>query len=132
MWLLDISGRYSMYVDYMFFFERYGDHRDLHVLTHSFPTRRSSDLENKGQERQDDARRQIEAANRPAPEAERDQDREDDRRHAEHMGQPVPRSEEHTSELQSLMRISYAVFCLQKKTNKIIITPYITNGNIYT
>src|SRR3546814_3312522 len=32
------------------------------------------------------------------------------------------RSEEHTSELQSLMRISYAVFCLKKKTktNKII------------
>src|SRR3546814_6739683 len=28
------------------------------------------------------------------------------------------RSEEHTSELQSLMRISYAVFCLQKKNNK--------------
>src|SRR3546814_6052615 len=28
----------------------------------------------------------------------------------------LPRSEEHTSELQSLMRISYAVFCLQKKT----------------
>src|SRR3546814_10600470 len=27
----------------------------------------------------------------------------------------VPRSEEHTSELQSLMRISYAVFCLKKK-----------------
>src|SRR3546814_5512097 len=31
-------------------------------------------------------------------------------------GQPPPRSEEHTSELQSLMRISYAVFCLKKKT----------------
>src|SRR3546814_8692698 len=31
-----------------------------------------------------------------------------------------PRSEEHTSELQSLMRISYAVFCL-KKQNKIVI-----------
>src|SRR3546814_9122596 len=29
------------------------------------------------------------------------------------------RSEEHTSELQSLMRISYAVFCLQKKKKKI-------------
>src|SRR3546814_8679327 len=28
-----------------------------------------------------------------------------------------PRSEEHTSELQSLMRISYAVFCLKKKTD---------------
>src|SRR3546814_10307763 len=33
------------------------------------------------------------------------------------------RSEEHTSELQSLMRISYAVFCLKKKTN---ITPHIS------
>src|SRR3546814_3361108 len=29
-----------------------------------------------------------------------------------------PRSEEHTSELQSLMRISYAVFCLKKKKDK--------------
>src|SRR3546814_10276524 len=34
------------------------------------------------------------------------------------------RSEEHTSELQSLMRISYAVFCLKKKKN--------TNTHIYT
>src|SRR3546814_1663418 len=31
------------------------------------------------------------------------------------------RSEEHTSELQSLMRISYAVFCLKKKNKKNII-----------
>src|SRR3546814_8505008 len=30
---------------------------------------------------------------------------------------PHARSEEHTSELQSLMRISYAVFCLKKQTN---------------
>src|SRR3546814_1056671 len=30
----------------------------------------------------------------------------------------LERSEEHTSELQSLMRISYAVFCLKKKTNQ--------------
>src|SRR3546814_8473893 len=30
----------------------------------------------------------------------------------------VSRSEEHTSELQSLMRISYAVFCLKKKTKR--------------
>src|SRR3546814_3586239 len=33
---------------------------------------------------------------------------------------PNGRSEEHTSELQSLMRISYAVFCLNKKTTTII------------
>src|SRR3546814_3869941 len=32
-------------------------------------------------------------------------------------GQGVDRSEEHTSELQSLMRISYAVFCLKKTKN---------------
>src|SRR3546814_10516120 len=32
-------------------------------------------------------------------------------------GHRVMRSEEHTSELQSLMRISYAVFCLKKKNN---------------
>src|SRR3546814_1990416 len=33
-------------------------------------------------------------------------------------GAALVRSEEHTSELQSLMRISYAVFCLKKKTRK--------------
>src|SRR3546814_9242701 len=33
------------------------------------------------------------------------------------------RSEEHTSELQSLMRISYAVFCLKKKIQKYISAP---------
>src|SRR3546814_3735726 len=33
------------------------------------------------------------------------------------VGDIVVRSEEHTSELQSLMRISYAVFCLKKKNN---------------
>src|SRR3546814_7200253 len=33
-------------------------------------------------------------------------------------GYMFPRSEEHTSELQSLMRISYAVFCLKKKKKK--------------
>src|SRR3546814_8922048 len=45
--------------------------------------------------------------------AERDQQK---RQHAadNHF---IVRSEEHTSELQSLMRISYAVFCLKKKTN---------------
>src|SRR3546814_8806389 len=33
------------------------------------------------------------------------------------LGKPTSRSEEHTSELQSLMRISYAAFCLKKNTN---------------
>src|SRR3546814_2724948 len=39
------------------------------------------------------------------------------------------RSEEHTSELQSLMRISYAVFCLKKK-KKIITYNNITSNHI--
>src|SRR3546814_6743771 len=42
------------------------------------------------------------------------------------------RSEEHTSELQSLMRISYAVFCLKKKKQSIMNkTQTSTNSNIY-
>src|SRR3546814_8851424 len=40
---------------------------------------------------------------------------------------PAYRSEEHTSELQSLMRISYAVFCLKKKKhNKLHIVDVLT------
>src|SRR3546814_3232704 len=38
----------------------------------------------------------------------------------------IGRSEEHTSELQSLMRISYAVFCLKKKTPQNTSNPHIT------
>src|SRR3546814_8769469 len=36
-----------------------------------------------------------------------------------------PRSEEHTSELQSLMRISYAAFCLKKKSYSTRLTPIL-------
>src|SRR3546814_9225343 len=55
--------------------------------------------------------RQIDSANLRA-------ERAGDRMHldpVERIGDSVRRSEEHTSELQSLMRISYAVFCLKKK-----------------
>src|SRR3546814_10263813 len=38
--------------------------------------------------------------------------------HAARRNHVIARSEEHTSELQSLMSISYAVFCLQKKSHK--------------
>src|SRR3546814_5543051 len=37
-----------------------------------------------------------------------------------------PRSEEHTSELQSLMRISYAVFCLKKKNTNVSLRSPLT------
>src|SRR3546814_4705306 len=42
------------------------------------------------------------------------------------------RSEEHTSELQSLMRISYAVFCLKKKKTKTMKTKHQQMINIHT
>src|SRR3546814_2919913 len=50
-------------------------------------------------------------------------------------GRPLNRSEEHTSELQSLMRISYAVFCLKKKKKtrykkNIEDIQYTTNNDV--
>src|SRR3546814_7169770 len=56
---------------------------------------------------------------------------EDDEGRAGRPGDEHRRSEEHTSELQSLMRISYAVFCLKKKINEsnIINKSHIHNRN---
>src|SRR3546814_4486829 len=42
------------------------------------------------------------------------------------------RSEEHTSELQSLMRISYAVFCLKKKKQNTAHSKHTISNHIYT
>src|SRR3546814_8419262 len=108
-----------------FFFEGYGDHRDLHVLTHSFPTRRSSDL-----------RARVRCARRSSsPDCSSWAPRRWRSCRGSGRGNTLSssagcrqapdsshrRSEEHTSELQSLMRISYAVFCLKNKTNPINI-----------
>src|SRR3546814_9731039 len=46
------------------------------------------------------------------------------------LNKTVSRSEEHTSELQSLMRISYAVFCLKKKKKITNNTPIIKTNDI--
>src|SRR3546814_2880117 len=48
------------------------------------------------------------------------------------LGYPDDRSEEHTSELQSLMRISYAVFCLTKKNKPTIHTNHLKILTTYT
>src|SRR3546814_1105920 len=98
----DASG-----VSVVFFFGGCGDHRDLHVLTHSFPPRRSSGLRSPA----GPARR---AALRPA----QGFSTRCNRATANRRRGPSPRSEEHTSELQSLMRISYAVFCLKEKNRE--------------
>src|SRR3546814_3867731 len=133
----------------VFFFYIYGYHRDLLVLTHSFPTRRSSDLLLPPAHQVDQPlhvlhdrprimdgvpfregiapfvrierrlpRSVLVAASNPAalgivelavilrlPRV--------------FLGISRLRSDEHTSELQSLMRISYAVFCLKNKNTSI-------------
>src|SRR3546814_6459909 len=131
----------------MFFYEWYVTYRDLHVLTHTFPTLRSSDLHgenppgpggaegNPGNRlhRRLDQRRRLRPAQRrhavcpfraagPAQTHAAADGATDprppvaDRRYRQHQ-----RSEEHTSELQSLMSLSYAVFCLkQHKITQLI------------
>src|SRR3546814_6078195 len=116
---------------------------EIYTLTHSFPTRRSSDLQpvrrvrpeivvSLRQLRREVVERKTESRR---PEQRREtagQLLDGPVRHAlalihrpEHVLMKVEqhpdaarceRSEEHTSELQSLMRISYALFCLKKKT----------------
>src|SRR3546814_3243138 len=110
-------------------------------MTHSVPTRRSSDLQTKRFDHREaqeqtarDARFGIGIAERAlevAAEHVADADTGEARTHRREagtdelgcfwihdlssLGLTSVRSEEHTSELQSLMRISYAVFCLKKK-----------------
>src|SRR3546814_3827383 len=93
-------------------------------MTHSFPTRRSSDLHVEqmlsrcrayraaaGIDEADDERTATQARERQGLAAGIGQHMIAD------LGAEI-RSEEHTSELQSLMRISYAVFCLKKKKKR--------------
>src|SRR3546814_4481828 len=121
-----------------FLFEGYGDHRDLQVLTHSFPTRRSSDLASwsptvsgapSSDRRRDCTGRRSWSNSRSgdgiavfavelAHRVDRAIRRPDDGSAGDRLAQ---RSEEHTSELQSLMRLSYAVFCLKNNTNHFLI-----------
>src|SRR3546814_2834481 len=119
----------------VFFFEWYGDHRYLHVLTHAFPTRRSSDLSRIQVELRQHARLRLRAYLGHSGCDPREQWRAVQRKrgqgrafHRTGAAAPHPpalppehRSEEHTSELQSLMRISYAVSCLKIITK---ISPY--------
>src|SRR3546814_2407167 len=122
-----------------FFFYLHGGHLDLHVLTHSFPTRRSSDLRRW---------RCWSTPVRPAPRrcwpahctttaareslAAARSARGRCRRCCRWTMATRSRSEEHTSELQSLMRISYAVFCLKKKNTTCTFYAAQTNKQLTT
>src|SRR5881396_2931012 len=91
----------------LFFVAASAYHRDLHGTKHSFPTRRSSDL-----------------APAPGRESCGRRSRSAIARARSWWARAGGRSEEHTSELQSLRTISYAVFCLKKKKKK----KYIENN----
>src|SRR3546814_6476011 len=77
--------------------------------------------------RDDELRARVEDA---VVEALRGEPAEDDGVHGAEPRDGEHRSEEHTSELQSLMRISYAVFCLKKKHKKDLNT-FITSRVSY-
>src|SRR3546814_5853963 len=124
----------------MFCFYSSRDHPYLHVLTLSFPPRRSSDL---------GVHRGVELAERALDlgliagfehilaRLESVADLlaccEHSASAGNHQRDDFLRSEEHTSELQSLMRISYAVFCLKKKNIErgIILHPLMPLSILY-
>src|SRR3546814_4138049 len=125
-----------LHVSVFLFFLGYGDTRYLHVRPHSFPTRLSSDLAARpGRQSEIDRHRQlVDAAHalRDLAEIIAHGGPVFFVGHVVHAGAPhhiasvdlgrvasAQRSEEHTSELQSLMRISYAVFCLKKKKKRL-------------
>src|SRR3546814_5058283 len=108
-------------------------HRDLHVLTHSSPTRRSSDLFDLSKRKKTigcrtalDQSLVLAGSEHIVGTAQHTGCRAANlymiathRRQIIHGVEGrdfISRSEEHTSELQSLLRISYAVFCLKKHT----------------
>src|SRR3546814_7824128 len=103
------------------FFKGYGYTRKQHVLKPAIPTRRASDLSSAAALCASAASRSHRKARSSGMVSGRTE-------RPAAMAWPPPassrpsskaacRSEEHTSELQSLMRISYDVFCLQKKTH---------------
>src|SRR3546814_20877251 len=122
-----------------FFVDVCGVHHDLLVLTHASPTRRSSYLSD-ALETGGGARGRLDLDDEvdgPHVDAELEAaggDHAAERARLEllldlgplllrhravvRLGEDRRRSEEHTSELQSLMRTSYAVFCLKKKTKE--------------
>src|SRR3546814_3467121 len=89
---------------------------EIYTLTHSFPTRRSSDLQPCSSSPISVRLASADSVVLPVPERPKKTALlPSGPTLAEQCIGIPPRSEEHTSELQSLMRLSYAVFCLKKK-----------------
>src|SRR3546814_4173475 len=119
------------------FWYGYGYHRNLRVRTRTCPTRRSSDLGRACRRRHSCDRRPARRADgalrvgqdsRPwHPRGDRGDPLWPEPPVAQ--GRDPQRSEEHTSELQSLMRISYAGFCLKQKNTHRKLTATFVNSS---
>src|SRR3546814_9112739 len=114
---------YSIFIVYVFFLMIRRPPRSTRT-THSFPTRRSSDLLTQPQDFAEEVYQSLLRDDfyiLPLTDKTKDAIRKRYDDMIERRQPVIPdmmRSEEHTSELQSLMRISYAVFCLKKKKQK--------------
>src|SRR3546814_6882612 len=109
-----------------FLFQCYRHHRDLHVPTHSVPTRRSSDLRASRRNRKiTPTTNTIDSASDSFTSLI------DSPMKSLRSNMTSTRSEEHTSELQSLMRNSYAGFRLKKKNKETSLyrLPHDNNNN---
>src|SRR3546814_5937987 len=115
-----------MLLSVLFFFSLYCDHRDLPALTPAFPARRSSDLPVRPDCPSPAPRPRRRCGRAPVPVRATSRRWRRSLRPQRMPSIRLPRSEEHTSELQSLMRISYAVFCLKKK-NKLYQNIYYSH-----
>src|SRR3546814_9349964 len=114
-----------------------GPYRDVHVMTRPCPTRLDSDLGDVEQRHREQGCRlalgRIALFGRDAEHDQRLREIIVGRLHHRAVIRKRAlgpsgrtRSEEHTSELQSLMRLSYAVSCLKKKSIKTIITYFVS------
>src|SRR3546814_10368187 len=111
-----VNGHRGGYRLLVFFFVCAGDNQDLPVLTHSFPNRRASGLVRTSGARLSGAISRGPSAARASSSANPSASaRPAGPAHRASPQSAIERSEEHTSELQSLMRTSYAVFCLKQK-----------------
>src|SRR3546814_9880017 len=109
--------------------ERAKPEEDARARGHHLADRTRQGFRDRRRHRREHRRDRAFAADAAAEQAERrrEQDEEGKKRDQREIGEiarvdeavGVGRSEEHTSELQSLMRISYAVFCLKKKNKKM-------------
>src|SRR3546814_7696052 len=106
--LREVAAAFAQDVVLAFLFHAFGDDGDAKRVGHGDDRGGEGQVVRVAQDVGDEAAVDLDAVDRHAAQVAQ----------AGEAGAEVVRSEEHTSELQSLMRISYAVFCLKKKKHQ--------------